>query len=304
MNSLNSQIQEAAACLAQAMDLPRLALSHPDSCALPTDCYTLWCTRIEDLQHPLEATEKLLDTRDAASSVVARLERDAASVAPDAATVRFASQDMSFELARHLAVAAYLTTTWTIYDRLANVCGRLIGTDSVGDAAGPRSNPKLCEHFLTGRGDKDKHKVLHGFSLAKLLPAYAWPAKASYALRNWMTHEGQELEGISLFVGSSPSAGFTLHERATERITNDLAQENTPPHSCCLTDDPHFPWYDRNIMTVLERYHAEVDTMLAGMVRWSVNSFVEQITWFSDRDRGQLTAVAATTTTTTTTTTT
>lgn len=296
MNRLASQIQQAAADLAQAVTLPRLALSHPDACSLPSDCYALWVKRVERLQQPLEATVKLLDTRSAALRVVDALANHAASVPPGTGTVPFAGQDMGFDLARHLGVAAYLTTTWTVYDRLASVCGRLIGTDSVGDAEGPRSNPKLCEHFMTGRGDKDKNKMLHGFSLAKLLPAYAWPAKASYVLRNWLTHEGQELEGVPLFAGDSTSDGFALHEQAVNRITADLAEENCPPQSCCLTSDPHFPWYDMSILTVLEKYHAEVDTMFAGMVRWSVNSFAGQITQFSDRDSAQLAAVAATAT--------
>jgi len=39
--------------------------------------------------------------------------------------------DMDFASARHLALISYTSVSWSIYDRLTNVCGRLAATEDV-----------------------------------------------------------------------------------------------------------------------------------------------------------------------------
>jgi len=121
MTSLAEQIRYGATELARADALPRLALSHPQVCALPPDCYRLWVKRIEKLSQPLQATVDLLPARKQALTVARSVAEERNTVESNNSLVRFGGQTLDFLLARHLAVAAYVTMTWTIYDRLANV---------------------------------------------------------------------------------------------------------------------------------------------------------------------------------------
>jgi hypothetical protein len=250
--------------------------------AIPASCYDLWQRRA-NLHAPLEATLELLPMRELAWNVLTSVASDENVVDGEANTVRFCGQEISFATARHLALTGYLTTSWLVYDRLSNVCGRLVGHESIGNNPQPTSNPKLIEHFV--RENKDKYRQ-HGFSLACLLPpAYGWPASVSYVLRNWLVHEGLEAEGIPLFNGNALADSFELSDAAIKRI-EDVCSTNGAEHShCCLSSDADHPWYDKTILTILEKYHSEIDEMFCCLLKWAVTSFTGQADAFSARDR-------------------
>ncbi len=284
MSKLSEQINCVSEALSERKGKISSALSNIANCELHKDCYTLWHKRIEKLSHSLRSTEKLLRIRENALSIAKNLNRsEGLPISTD--TIHFVGIEMDYALARHLAISSYLTISWTIYDRLSNVCGRLVGTDSVAENEEARSNPKLCGHFFTNRSDKKKEKLVHGFSLSKILPAYEWPVKVSYLTRNWLIHEGLELDGVPLFSGNNISDGFILHDQAIDRISKDLSNENIFPQGCCLKQGSNFPWYDKNILTILEIYHSEVDTMFVSLLKWSVDSFIGQVEAFTERDK-------------------
>lgn len=60
--------------------------------------------------------------------------------------------------------------------------------------------------------------------------------------------------------------------------------DNGKIDGCCLTAAEEC-WPTRNVLVILEQYQDEVDSMFAGLVNWSVDSFVGQIAAFSGRDR-------------------
>jgi hypothetical protein len=192
--------------------------------------------------------------------------------------VSYGSLKTDFAVARHLALTTYVAVTWSAYDRLANVCGRLAGIADL--AENPKQNPKACEDFL---GKKDTM----GFSgHLHIQQAYSWPLKTTYKIRNWLLHEGYEEGGTQLFNGDRIADGFILHPDAVSHLEKCCGYRSDSGRidSCCLatTEDP---WPTRDILQILEKYHCEVDTMFTGLVKWSVDSLVGQIKVFSERDK-------------------
>lgn len=294
MADLKTAIETGATRLQST--LAQLTMAASIRTAMPLDCYRLWRQRAE-LHIPLKATTALLPMREHARVVLKSLPDDGNVEDRVTSSVRFCGQVMPFATARHLALAAFLTTTWAVYDRLANVCGRLVGHENIGNNLSPTSNPKLIEHFM--RESKDKFRQ-HGFSLACLLPpAYGWPASVSYVVRNWLVHEGLEAEGVPLFLGNTLAESFELSDAAMKRIERICTADGSAHSQCCLSTDPDHPWYDRSILTILEKCHAEIDQLFCGLLTWSVISFAGQVDTFSERDWNAIATATATTTTTT-----
>jgi hypothetical protein len=76
---------------------------------------------------------------------------------------------MAFPLARHLAATGYVCVSWSLYDRLANVCGRLASWKDIPDDSW--QDPKLWGNLM-GEGSKN----LGGFLIQQpLANAYGWP---------------------------------------------------------------------------------------------------------------------------------
>ncbi len=276
--SASSQLQEA---------LKDVKKANGQSTSFPDECYGLWMQRVK-LKSEFEATLELLTIRTDTWQLVNKVcvEGDETTKSPDSPP--FWHQDLTFAVARHIALTAYVTTTWSVYDRLANICGRLIGPVHVAKNLSPTANPKLIEHFIRigkkGEGSKDDRP--HGFSLAGILhPAYGWPASVSYAIRNWLVHEGIEAEGIKLFSGTSVDKAFELSADAMKRIEAQCKERDAVESGdCCFSDRNNHPWYDRDLLAILGNCHDEVDTMFANLTTWSVDSFVGQIRTFSLRD--------------------
>ena len=176
-----------------------------------------------------------------------------------------------FIIQRHLRFVAYMTTTWSIYDRLANVCGRLTTGDS--DLANHvKQNPKLYEHFL-----EEKQKF--GFGVQDTISKmYAWPIAVSYQIRNWFVHEGFDRENTPLFSEDTATKCFIMHEDARKHIATRY--DDTTARKCCLKASAD-PWDKGDLIEILEKYHEEIDTMFTSLLKWSTASFVAQIDVFA-----------------------
>ena len=267
----------------------RLATTMGTNTTVPLDCYRVWMQRAA-LHSQLKATIGLLPMRTNSWTIINTILTDRNIRDRGSSLVLFCDQEMQFAVARHLALSSYITLNWTIYDRLSNVCGRLIGHENIGSNPLPTSNPKLVEHFL--RESKDRLKQ-HGFSLARILsPAYGWPAALSYEIRNWIVHEGLDAEGVALFSGDNISDSFELSSQAMTRIEEKCKADGITHAQSCLSQESNHPWYDKSILTVLSKCHLEVDAMFVNFVRWSVDSLICQYTTFAGRDNRQLSATA------------
>lgn len=290
MIDLKEQITQSAD---QLEEVYTLVGSVPADVSLLTECYEYWSEK-SNLHHTLRTTAVLLDVRDRATEVAKRLidpdrikneeERVKQSGSP-ANTFLYDGVLMDFSVARHLAVTSYIATTWSIYDRLTNVCGRLAAVAEI--ANNPKQNPKMCENFLNDK------KNFFGFSMQfHLKKAYSWPLKVSYRFRNWLVHDGYEANGVPVFRGERISDGLYLHAEAMESLSKSEYLCNDKDF-CCLKQDENFPWYDESLLTILDKYHKEADIMFTGLLDWSVSSFVGQVKSFSERDRDALAAAFA-----------
>jgi len=315
MSNLKEQVEESAA---QLRDMWTLVSCRPTGTLLPPDCYERW-EDMTALHSTLSGTVPLFGVRDSAWEIVkslvdpCRIEREAERVSQQAVgptkPVPNFSHDaipMDFSEARHLALTAYVTVAWSIYDRLSNVCGRLAATEDV--HGNPKRNPKLCGDLLARRKEKGANNKgqngygpqLFAFSMQHhLVGAYAWPANVAYTLRNWLVHEGYELGSIPLFLSDRIEDGLRLHPDAVSRLEEvctwaDDGDGN--PRQCCLKGDQG-PWrhgQDVDLLAVLHKYHGEIDTMFVSLVKWTVESLVGQIDAFAARDKAVLAVAAAT----------
>jgi hypothetical protein len=271
MTDLKTQVEESANKLEEGH---RFVTNKTSGTFLPLKCYERWKENAVFYRH-LQLMAPLFITRDKAWEMV-RLIADKRNMKdPEKNIIRLNEVDMDFSIARHLNLTSYMTTTWTIYDRLANICGRLGATDALGQ--NPRQNPKICEDFLGT-------KFHLGFSLQfHLIQSYSWPIKVSYKLRNWLVHEGYEEGLINMFRGSDIDDNFILHPNTMDYLENCCKTNNERPS--CIDSEDAFPWYDQNLLTILPKYHNEIDIMFTSLLKWCVDAFLSQITSFAERDR-------------------
>ncbi len=260
---------------------------------LPSECYKRW-ENLAAYHASLSGTIPLFEIRESAWKIVESLVDEKRIKAEElrqksprqgvqSGSYNFSHDgvEMDFASARHLALCSYVSISWSIYDRLSNICGRLAAPDEI--SKNPKQNPKLVEQLLT----KEYH----------LKMAYDWPTRVTYTIRNWLVHDGDTIGDVRLFHSNEIEDGLRMHNDAVIRIEELCKIErdsNRVPKRCCVSGSAN-PWkegQDKNLMEVLRLYHHEVDTMLAGLVKWSVDSFVGQFTAFSERDKSVLTTTA------------
>lgn len=273
MSNLEQQVEQSATALQQAWTgLQKV----PTSASLPRKCYDQWQRRA-DLHQQLTGTISIFPARDAAWKVVQSVAQ-AQRVGGKDNVVAYGSVEVDFGIARHLALASYVSVAWSAYDRLANVCGRIAGVNDL--ALNPQQNPKVFEDFL---GDKDR---LGFASQLHIRDAYGWPVRVSYRCRNWLIHEGYEIGGTPLFEGNRIQDGFILDPKAVELLqkTCGHTNENGKIGFCCVAAGDT-SWDSRDLMRILELYHGEIDTMFVALLKWSVDSFLGQIKAFVARDQ-------------------
>jgi hypothetical protein len=279
MNSLEQQLRESAATLQNAWNSVQQV---PTTASLPTKCYEHWRGRAE-LHRTISGTIPLLTARSLAWKLVQEVSTSK-PVKDRPNIVKYGAVDMDFAVARHLSFTSYVAVTWSIYDRIANVCGRLSGSKSI--SGNPKQNPKLCEELLGEKEDAKKRNTI-GFAVHyHLQDAYSWPLKVSYKIRNWLVHEGYEEGSTPLFDGDSIPDGFQLHQDAVRHLQERCGykeDEGKILFSCI--DGTDKCWRDGNLLRILEQYHGEIDIMIGSLLKWSVDSFAGQIHVFAARDK-------------------
>lgn len=300
MADLKTQVASSAG---QLRDAWQVASTKPTGIALPPKCYEDW-ESLSSLHSKLTNTVPLFDVRSRAWTMMKELvskkrtDKEAAeahlrsalaeSTAPTVPNFSFDGQAMDFTLARHFAVTGYVCASWSLYDRLANVCGRLASWKNIPDD--PWQDPKLWGNLM---GEASKN--LGGFLIQQpLASAYGWPAGVAYKIRNWLVHDGGDVGRGGFFRGNQIEDGFILHPDAVEHLEKCCGYkcENGRISRCCLAVTEE-PWPTRDLLAILGKYHGEIDSMLIYLVKWSVDSFVGQVTAFSERDRQILVMAAA-----------
>lgn len=274
MTDLKDQVIESSKQLESAWKFLK-GISSP---SLPQKCYEHWIRRA-DLHQSLSGTSAIFEARTLAWELVnSILNQTNIKERPEDNNVMYGQIKMDYAVARHLALTSYMSVTWSIYDRLANVCGRLSGTAFI--AEHKKRNPKVSEDFLA----KEDPLWFEGQVLLK--EAYAWPLKVSYKVRNWLVHEGYETGSVPLFKSENLKEGFTLHFDAIQKLNEDCKATGSDgkAFASCVAEK-NDKWKQGDLLMILDQYNGEIDIMFSAFLKWSVDSYVGQIKAFAARDQ-------------------
>lgn len=304
MTELKAVIDSMESKLKTIYEKVKLASSH-SNLLVPQSCYKMWENRAE-LSSYLKKTVAICELRNLAFEELKEL----GDVRSDEMWKEYVrqkglSQDSSYVIQRCFALSKYLMAVWALYDRLANVCGRLIGSVSIGSNPNQKRNPQLYSSFIEKKQEKQEDREGQGggeegnirrqdrpdgFSLAGILPArWKWPVIVSYKLRNLVVHEGAAMEGGRIFMGESFQDAFQIHQDLKDLLLKECfpqakelpTNEQFPSGLRYETD---FPWYDGSLISILEKYNDEIDELYSCTLKWCVTAFCSQVEIFMQPD--------------------
>lgn len=274
MDNLKSVLQD------QIRTLQNLTQIHAklSNTSIPTVTLDHWRKRLL-LVRVLEATSTLFEFRTAAWLEVVELCNPRQPYNSQSTLVKFGKSEVPFEIARHLAISAYVCTSWAIYDRLANYCGRIAGAPTLSEDLS--KNPKVLGSIIDNQG-----KDCFGFACHSLLQeSYAWPVRVAYKVRNWIVHEGVEEGAIRLFAGDHPNDGLKLHPDAQQYLLKcGNGQLVAGRFEKCRIEASDEKWVTLDLLAILPNYHEEIDKMFCALVAWATQTLECQIRFFAARD--------------------
>ncbi len=195
-------------------------------------------------------------------------------ITPGRPKVRYCDSNYHFDVARHHSLIAYLSITWSIYDRLFNVYGRISSNDTIAKPA--TSNPKVS---ITLDKDKRQNCNFSGFNALEIIfDSYAWHIDVLLSLRNWLVHDGEttEFDGIKLFKSSTIDDGYILHDKAIRHF-----KKNNRGNPVELNDDDPWNYEKIDLLIVLEKYTQKVDVLFEKTLTWTIDSFENQVKLFA-----------------------
>jgi len=176
-----------------------------------------------------------------------------------------------------LVLQSYIATTWAIYDSVSKVAGRLVCVDSVAKNEG--KSPKLPEDFL-----RDKDKVgarMHGH----LKESYGWPIGFSYAIRNWLLHDGNASDGVELFSTRQVSPNpYQISDEAWEKLEEEKCRNQYKTNDTQTRRNESWPWHQDELEKLLEILQEEVDDAVGILILWAAESIKSQATLLLIRD--------------------
>lgn len=265
---------------------------------IPETCYKMWNTRAE-LSSYLLKTGTVYSLRDIAFKELKELgEIKSDKMWEEYVRRKGLPQDSSYVIQRCFALSKYLMATWALYDRVANVCGRLIGPRSVGDDPNQKRNPKLYSSFFEKeKCDENGDTIVQqnrpdGFSILGVVsPQWKWPVVVSYKIRNLFVHDGAGMEDGRIFNGNSAVDGFLVSENLKDQLLRECFHQNVPNEDqfpSGLRFETDFPWYDGDLINILEKYNSEIDELYSRMLEWCVTAFCSQVEIFVRPDERNL----------------
>lgn len=272
MSNLEKQVRSSAENLKKL----NVALQSRVPAHVPMSCIEKWNSQSQ-FYRSLESTLPLFPLRASAWSCLSNLAVSSGSNRDNRDFVPFSNEpSVDFEIARHMALSAFVAATWAIYDRCANVCGRIAGVVDLSE--NPKHNPKTCEQFF------DKKDLLGFMGHFHLANTYKWPTKVCYKIRNWILHEGFEDTGNQLFRGHRKSDGFQLHPDAIDHLKNCCGYSELDGQiKNSSVEKSTDPWAEGDLLKILEIYHQEIDWMFMGFLKWTTESLTLQVKAFSER---------------------
>ncbi len=282
MSDLLSVLKQAQIGLAEASSVIKKAKPTSESIKVQR----IWLGRA-NLHEDLLKTQELLGCRAAAMKNLEDLRNIATTLgsSPLSDIIGFGAVQMPLYAARLLSVDCYLASTWSVYDRLANVAGRLMADvnakdqNKKGSSPNPSRNPKLVEDLIDPKG------CFQGFGINEiLLSLYGEPIYASYFLRNSFMHDGGMMNNVPILSGSSAAACFCVSQENAEMLNNAVAKRFGIACSGVFKEG--------DIVSQLKALHEELDKMFAALIEFVVGSCYSQLSLFGERICVNLSATA------------
>jgi uncharacterized protein YukE len=220
---------------------------------------------------------QLLEARESSVRQFALLNDPAFHCRTNARNVLWNGESIPYWHARLMTFQSYLACTWSAYDTLAKVSGKLSLKES--QAKDPSLNVNLI-NLLCRQKDRVKGDGIGFLFPSQLKEAYGWPIGFSYASRNWIMHEGHYQNGVALFDGDNrlvPQHRITVDAVADLKKrseTYDVQETNT------LVTLPN-PQDD--LLAYLKLCHEEIDLCAGILLSWTCSAAKQQATLILQR---------------------
>ena len=236
------------------------------------DVYATWFLKCGSIQS-LEKIVPLSDIRDVAyqNLLNLRCSFDRFSSEPIGNTVPFGGANVTASIATTLAIDAYLSACWALYDCLSNIIGRVVGDENIRSNPQGRSNPKLVETFLAVKQGID---VLGSREI--LSKSYGQRIGFSYLLRNCYVHEGGMIGDSLILQGETMEDAFVITKDVAEKINDEISNRYKIPNTTIAKKG--------DIIDQLGECHAQLDQMFVSLLRFMMGTFVVEVEAFAAQD--------------------
>lgn len=287
MSNIDSKIAGAIQLLRDAKNKFTAFRGSSSTFKMAESVYGSWEKRLGLYEH-LSVTKDLIAARSDALSDLQSLmaEFDKKPGLGIHAPISYNGRTASISHLRLLALQAYLATTWSIYDRLSGVVGRLIGSKGMVDNEIPHNQAKLVEQLLEGNvKSKDSCDAC---ALRRILDeVYAWDIVCSYQIRNAFMHDGGFIEYSFLIDETTAERAFLFAQKGLDslmiaidrRIERKDGSGKIVGHPCKRTVS-----VNDTIINLLRDCNENIDEAIGALLTWSVRSFVSQVVAFAEVD--------------------
>lgn len=262
---LSDKIQGSVDILSEVVgeyDFIRNTSFHPDSLSVIED--------YRNVINTLLSIKNMIRARINCENLLSLL---LSEVAHNENTFSFTTNQTILELrtddARMMFFNSYLSTTWSIYDSLSEIVGKMLCVDSI--AKKQNSRPQLWSEFVRNGG-----KSLSSRTSDLIKKNYGWPIAISYAIRNHFIHDGAQKEGKAFLSPVSSINCFEISQEGFSFLEEKVKEEYKMLPEYTLLSDP-WPWHIDNLFEMLNTCHREIDKAMSLLLITSVKDIREQI---------------------------
>ena len=241
-------------------------VSRTINSSLPEECFDFF-RNFESHLSNLSAALQLLEVRSASFDIVQQIGNGTLRDPENPENLKYLNLSIPFWQARFLSIQSHIGTTWAMYEQISKVAGNLVCAENV---VKNTIQPHKITDYLN-KGEKIAGSNFPSF----LKKSYGWPIGVSYAIRNWMIHDGETSYGIKFFsdeIGSK--APFELTSEAISQIERKC-------HSDYKVDPdqsrrPEFwPHEATNLIGLIKICHEEIDEAASIYISWATSSVKE-----------------------------
>ncbi len=236
--------------------------------------YNVWDIRC-NLRSELSDAIFLIDCVKKQYDELQRLQRLHYSPMEDSNSCDSNEQKHRFKIERTLAVTTYLTTTWSLYDKLSNVIGRLLSGDNALKNPLSKENPKLIGTFIgyqSQKNDKqnENKKIIHTIGINNIVSdCFGEYICLSYSLRNCFVHEGGTIGKTPIFTGEQLDGVFDISESVAIELNNEI-------ESLYSIKSPTIAKAG-NLIELLDQCHYEINKCFIALLMFAIGAFRIQV---------------------------